>query len=603
MGRMLLLGRLVSRDLRHRPGEAAMLLLALMAATATLTLGLVLHGVTSDPYGQTRTATAGPDVIANGATNKKGETTPAALGQLQALTQAAGVAGHSGPFPATVALLRTGGTTAGAQVEGRELAPASVDQPKVTQGSWIRPGGAVLERSFADALGIRAGGSITLNGRSFKVVGIAVTAAFTPFPRICVRCFDFNLPQLSPSNTGLIWLAETDVKSLATKAEPLVYFVNLRLTHPGRVNTFISSHDGASSTSASLTSWLQLREQDGAAISQEQQALLAGSWLLALLAIASITVLVGGRMADQTRRVGLLKAVGGTPGLIAAVLLTEYLGLALIAAAVGLLAGWLAAPLLTRPGAGLIGTAGAPPFTLFTVGIVAATAVAMAVAAALVPAIHAARTSTVRALAGSVRPPRRRGWLTAISARLPVPLLLGLRIATRRPRQLALSLISLTVTVSGIVAVLCALSRSNASPVGQSLRLANPQTEQTDRVLLIITVMLVALAAVNVLFITRATLTDSRHTSALSRALGATARQVSIALSAAQVLPAMVGVVPGIPGGFGLYLAVEQGGNGSTPPLWSLIAVVLGSLVVVAGLTGVPARVSARKPPAEVLNS
>jgi hypothetical protein len=45
-----------------------------------------------------------------------------------------------------------------------------------------------------------------------------------------------------------------------------------------------------------------------------QLVLLTGSWLLGLLAIASAAVLVGGRMAEESRRVGLLKAVGGMPG-------------------------------------------------------------------------------------------------------------------------------------------------------------------------------------------------------------------------------------------------------------------------------------------------
>src|ERR687887_452372 len=65
-----------------------------------------------------------------------------------------------------------------------------------------------------------------------------------------------------------------------------------------------------------------------------------------LLWLASIAVLVGGRMADQLRRVGLLKAVGGTPSLVAAVLLAEHLAVALLATAVGLVVGRLAAPLL-----------------------------------------------------------------------------------------------------------------------------------------------------------------------------------------------------------------------------------------------------------------
>ena len=65
MGRVLLVFRLAARDLRRRRAEAALLLLAIVAATTTLTLGLVLHGVTSHPYQSTREATAGPDVVAN----------------------------------------------------------------------------------------------------------------------------------------------------------------------------------------------------------------------------------------------------------------------------------------------------------------------------------------------------------------------------------------------------------------------------------------------------------------------------------------------------------------------------------------------------------
>ena len=64
MGRVLLVGRLAARDLRRRPAEAALLLLAIMAATTTLTLGLVLREVIDKPYERTRTATAGPDVVA-----------------------------------------------------------------------------------------------------------------------------------------------------------------------------------------------------------------------------------------------------------------------------------------------------------------------------------------------------------------------------------------------------------------------------------------------------------------------------------------------------------------------------------------------------------
>ena len=65
MGQILLACRLAGRDLRHRPAQPLLLVLVLTAAMATLTLGLALHGVTRAPFGQTRAATACPDVVAS----------------------------------------------------------------------------------------------------------------------------------------------------------------------------------------------------------------------------------------------------------------------------------------------------------------------------------------------------------------------------------------------------------------------------------------------------------------------------------------------------------------------------------------------------------
>ena len=168
-------------------------------------------------------------------------------------------------------------------------------------------------------------------------------------------------------------------------------------------------------------------------------------------------------MADQIRRVGLLKAVGGTPGLVAAVLLAEYVVVALLAAAAGLAVGSLVAPLLTEASAGLLGSAGARTISLTTAGLVTAVALAVAVGATLVPAVRAARTSTVLALADAARPPRRSARLIALSARLPVPLLLGLRLAARRPRRTVLAVVGIAITVTGLVAALGAHADSSTA--------------------------------------------------------------------------------------------------------------------------------------------
>src|SRR5262245_704143 len=177
MGRILLVFRLAGRDLRRRPVEAALLLIAITAAAATLTLGLVLHGMTNDPYQRTRDATAGPDVVASvGPDFFRGA---ADLASLTALIDAPVVADHSGPYPLVGGELETDGGTgsrrtprgeaiggaAGVLAVGRDPADASVDRPKLTQGSWVRDGGVVIESGFADALGIGVGDRITLRTR------------------------------------------------------------------------------------------------------------------------------------------------------------------------------------------------------------------------------------------------------------------------------------------------------------------------------------------------------------------------------------------------------------------------------------------------------
>jgi ABC-type lipoprotein release transport system permease subunit len=585
MGRVVLVGRLAARDLRRRPGEAALLLLAIMAATTVLTLGLLLRGVISKPYETTRAATAGPDVVAAGAPDG-----------LKTLTDAPGVVRHSGPYPVVPAVMEANGRTVVAQTEGRDTAAAPVDQPKPTAGGWVRDGGAVIEAAFADALGVAPGDGVTLKpmgngpGRAFEVVGVAVTAATPPYPEpACLA----NLCQ-GGDDTGVVWLTKADAMSLDSQGDPL-YILNLRLADPAAAPAFAADRMPGTHRSPELQPWQHIREASANLVENQRRALLTGAWLLAVLAVASVAVLVGGRMADQIRRVGLLKAVGGTPALIAAVLLAEYVVVALLAAAAGLTVGSLVAPLLTEASAGLLGSAGARTISLSTAGLVTAVALAVAIGATVVPAVRAARTSTVLALADAARPPRRSARLIALSARLPVALLLGLRLAARRPRRTVLALVGIAITVAGLVAALGA----HAELLDGS---SSARADQLNQVLLVITITLVALAAVNTVFITWATALDGRHASALARALGATPQQVSAALSAAQVLPALAGALVGIPAGMALLAAVDPDATGS-PPLWQLLSVVPGTVLVVAALTAVPAGMSARRPAAEILQS
>ncbi|GII05519.1 FtsX-like permease family protein [Planobispora takensis] len=615
MGRILLVGRLAVRDLRRRRLETALLLLAIMAATTTLTLGLVLSEAAGDPYRSTREATNGPDVVA-------GVGRSAGLARLEELAGADGVVERGGPYPVLRARLQTSGGAWDVQAVGRRGADAPLDRPQLVRGGWVREGGVVVEAAFAAALDVGVGDRLTLDGEWFEVAGVAITAAMPPYPEaFCLlACRADGEPadtgavagsaREAVRNPGLLWLTEADVRGLTSDPDALGYVMNLKLADPDRAQAFVDANLRMGAQGAKgvpyLLSW-QYILQESTELAQDAQVILVfGSWLLALLAVASIAVLVGGRMAEQSRRVGLLKAVGGTPGLVAAVLLAEYVVVAIVAGAAGLAAGALTAPLLTGPGTGLIGGAGTAPITVSTAGVVLAVAVAVAVAATCPPVVRAARPGTLGALAASVRPPRRVGWLIAVSARLPVPVLLAVRVAARRPRRLALTVAGIAITVSGIVVALSAGAGLAAQRLAGLYDAA--QAALLGQVLFIVTLILLCLAGVNAVFLTWATVLDNRHLSALARALGATPAAMSAALAGAQVLPALAGAVLGIFPGGAVLLAVinamnDNGNDAALPPLWQLLVVVAGTVLVVAVLTALPARLGGRRPVSRALQA
>src|SRR5262252_5295196 len=231
-GQVVLISRLAARDLRRRPPEALMVFLVIAAAATTLTVAFALSGVTNKPYQQTRLATAGPDVVAIEG-GGPGPAQPMSSAQLAAaaasLTKAPGVIAHSGPYPTAYSAIRFRGHMVDVVAEGRDRAQASVDQPKVTQGGWIRPGAVVIERGFADALGVHVGDSVRLGGRSLRVAGIAVTAAVPPYPSslchiVCPFPVSFQTGQGVP-NMGLVWLTRSAVAGLARSGSNIAYLL------------------------------------------------------------------------------------------------------------------------------------------------------------------------------------------------------------------------------------------------------------------------------------------------------------------------------------------------------------------------------------------
>ena len=155
--------------------------------------------------------------------------------------------------------LEANGRTVVAQTEGRDTAAAAVDQPKPTKGGWVRDGGVVLEAAFAEALGVSPGDRVTLKplavevrdgkpsmkasgaGRSFRVAGVAVTAATPPYPEpACLA----NLCQ-GDADTGVVWLTRADAPAPRPAENPYLHVLNLKLADPAAAPAFAAEHNPA----------------------------------------------------------------------------------------------------------------------------------------------------------------------------------------------------------------------------------------------------------------------------------------------------------------------------------------------------------------------
>jgi putative ABC transport system permease protein len=218
--------------------------------------------------------------------------------------------------------------------------------------------------------------------------------------------------------------------------------------------------------------------------------------------------------------------------------------------------------------------------------------------------------STIRALNDPARPPHRRPWLIALSARLPVSLLLGVRLIGRRTRRTVLTSISLALAVATVVTAITLQAEVNLRAQTHHLAGVTGLLDNSSliggrvtHVVWILGAVLVVLAGINAIFTTWATVIDAQRPTALARALGATPRQVSGGLAAAQVLPGLIAAWIGIPAGLALYQLAGGRVATANPSIPLLLAVVPCTLFCVAVFTYLPARAGARRSVADALRS
>ena len=600
--------RLAARNLRRRPGQALLLLLTPTIATGVLGVALSLYGSADEPWNRTWRATEGFHVAFT-VYHPPDEAGDRALvdtlrRRATQLTGAPGVVAVGGPWSHLYGSIRLAGGTEDLTAEVRDPGPYQVDQPLVTSGRWLgEGGGVVLESGLAATLRAGPGDTVTIQGRPFPVRGVAQTVSRGRFPL---------------SRPAQVWVTPETARQLRALGMTEEGFeLQLRLADPARAADFAAAHrsleavPSSSSVVPYLETWQQRRSESHSDIDILAGTLFAAGTLIAILAVATASVLIAGRMAAQIRQVGTLKAVGVTPRQVMLVLLVEHLAVAAAATAVGLGIGRLLAPPIAATSVTLLGRPEPPPLTVTRVLIVAAVAVAVVLLGTVRPALRGIRQSTLRSLAAGPRPPRHPGRLAGLAARagMPLPGVLGLRSAWRRPGRLATNATGLAL---GVAMIVVALALRDSVELLQ-LRPPEPGHAASDAAVAVLydqiravifgtAGLLLVLATINAWIVATFAARDAARNQAVLRAVGATPRQTVIALIVSQLAACAIAVALGIPLGLGLWRLME-GGDLPEVHLSATSLVLLAAAVPVAFavIVSVSARLLARQPVAPLL--
>ena len=451
--------------------------LVVLVSTAASTLALGLLVDSNAPFDHAFAAQHGAQVMTT--------VTPSA--QLAATTRLPGVTAVAGPFAETTvnALIHwPSGPGHPAYVEqtqlnvvGRASPGGPVDDLTLTAGRWPRQDGEiVLDRDRA--------GAQALLGSQVTVTGVPGS------PRLTVVGFASSI-----TRTAQAWVLPAEMAALRAPGAPPVAQMLYRFSSAGtnaEVNADIAVIRAALPRGALLgaQSYLTVKLQATGSIAPWVPFIVAFGLIGLVMSVLIVANVVSGAVVAGTRRIGVLKSIGFSPGQVVAAYLIQVAVPALAGCLAGVLVGnLLAVPLLSQTaqvyGVGAL----AVPFWVDLA--VPLAMLALTGAAALAPALRAARLSAVQAIATG-RAPRPSGGYAAhrllgrdpLARLLPRPVTIGLAGPFARPAR---TLVTLAAIVFGGLAVTFAvglgtsldrveadLSRAAAQPVQVSLPGSGP---------------------------------------------------------------------------------------------------------------------------------
>ncbi|MGF0169343.1 ABC transporter permease [Streptomyces sp. Marseille-Q5077] len=420
---------------RRRRLQTLVIALVTLTSTAAMVVALGLVDAASAPFDKAFAKQRGPHVVA--------AFDPAEVSDAQ-LTQTArqpGVEAAAGPYAQATVELPDGSMHFGLgneiTVVGRSDPDGPVDRLDLWAGRWAtRPGEVVLNRQSdwtADDLGKRL--PMPSGGPDLTVVGFA-----------------FDL-----SRTADAWVAPEQIDALhPTVTQMLFRFPDAATDDALRAQLATVTEQLPADALAASRSYLTLKHQVSSSARAFTPYLMAFGILGIAVAILIVANVVSGAVISGFRHIGVLKALGFTPGQVVAV----YLSMISVPAVLGCAFGTAVGNLLARPFFGFVFTG--PDAGVFHNTVTVAPWInaltllgmpAVCILAALGPALRAHRMSAARAISAGSAP--RAGRAPGIQrrlagSRLPRSVSLGMGLPFARPGRSALTLAAVVLGVTTV---------------------------------------------------------------------------------------------------------------------------------------------------------
>jgi putative ABC transport system permease protein len=424
-------------DLRHRWVQTALVFFVVAAAATVLMLALTVWRASSEPYEQALDKANGPHAWFFGGRS-----------DLLRIAQRDGVVGFAGPYTVSYNFSVTVGTErhpvrfwdTGAELP--EVAPVLL-----TKGRWLAPDGqdeVVIGAGFARDAGFEVGDDIVVTdeaGRTaLHIVGIAANLERAPYPVWGPAVFHVLPSTMERLINGHVnaWMLGVRLEDASASEQ---FISQVRADYPAVITV----------------PWQEVRDTVND-VNTGNVVFLSVFSGFALLAVGFIIAnAIGGQVLAQFREIGLLKAVGFTPGQVTGLLLLENTLIAVPAALIGAALGFALSPLFLRSVASLFDASAFPAFDPLILGIVVAGVALITMIFTAVPAWRAGRLSTLRALTAGVKAEGSRPSLPAkIASRLRLPplMVIAAKDAFSRPLRAVLTIGSLTLAVMTVTLAL-----------------------------------------------------------------------------------------------------------------------------------------------------